>query len=1323
MRCLYCGNPLSVLQKVKDSDFCSAEHRSQFHGEQQRMMADRLKRAAARMKVKPAAPKPAPTVEAPAPPAAFVLKHPDVHDCAVRLMSMGPFDGIALAIAPPPLVCAAFSGNSLLPGFLPDLPWPRYNPGLWSFDVFLPEYGGEQLAALADVLAAWSPYRRTDFGLRGGLLHLRRPDVIAPHRRRLSAEAAWLWSDAGAVAGLERLCLGVGRKAHTLPLVALAGDSLPAVIVPKSGPILIAAEPLPASTTPPLPEILAHGRTHRLSAIDRIFRMRPRGAVGDPVAALISITPEPLPVQTAFRLEAGSTNRPLNGELTLEPTAVERAFRMRPRPVADSRIAGLSASGAEAKVVSLQPDTPRAQIGDCAPSALPRFLRPGNAAPVDDPRIELSEPLPAGAAAFVTGPNVPSAPAQPGVVEPPAVDRAFRMRPRSGVADSRVAGLAGAGIEAQAVSLRPETPHATVAGCAPPPLPRFFRSRARGPMDSATQASISSPPEATALVSNPAVPGAPVEAAALAPPAVDRAFRMRPRSGVADSRIADLAGSGIEAQVVQLRPEHPHAGICECAPRVLARFFRSRAAGPLNDTGLAAAESVPALSAGFTTAPEVPGAPVPIVLLVPPAVERAFRMRPRSGVTDARMADLAGSGLAAQPVAVRPETPHAGIAECAPLLVPRFFRPRPRGPAEDPALAKTAPAVSRPADFLPAPAVHATVQVEQGECAPSPVTRFFRSRLRGPLVDPTLCEAETTPAEWAAFAGTSAGSVSLPAEERACAPRTLTRLFRPRLLPVNRPASEIVEVPDALPFSCRPVERGVCGPAEGAREPLQSTKLYRMRPQGAAGTIAQPQTIAEAAGFNAARALPAFAPEPAVLEPVAVPRAFPMRPGAACDCATSSPVVEPEATPFALVASDPPLLAPECAPAAINRLYRGRPSAGVSSRVLFLQIAANAAATPPDPAYATFGHGALGVLSPDFLNRLYRMRPRTPLEDESTQAKEIRCRQVPVSEPDPVMATLPAAEKQRGLSLITRLYKFRPRGARESAPEPKRIPCEAVPGAGAEAGPPGTRQVQNDILHSISRHWKLLPLDLKAMALLIPIVFIIAFQPGAQKAGSVSAAGVRVEAPAHVQTAVETRVSGVERGIRARAAVDLREDFQSGLHRWSGKEGWGTSWKYHSSGAIMPGTLALFQPSLTLSDYKLEFSAQILDKGFGWAFRAVNDRNYYGVRLVTENAGPLPKLFLERWAVVDGVEMNRVRIPLPITVARDTIYRIALEVRDQYFTLMVQGQVVDFWSDAKLKIGGIGFFTAKGEQALVQALRITHQYDMVGRIVAALFRH
>jgi hypothetical protein len=95
-------------------------------------------------------------------------------------------------------------------------------------------------------------------------------------------------------------------------------------------------------------------------------------------------------------------------------------------------------------------------------------------------------------------------------------------------------------------------------------------------------------------------------------------------------------------------------------------------------------------------------------------------------------------------------------------------------------------------------------------------------------------------------------------------------------------------------------------------------------------------------------------------------------------------------------------------------------------------------------------------------------------------------------------------------------------------------------------------------------------------------------------------------------------------------------------------------------------------------------------------------------------------MMVESYAVVNGVEGPRTRTPLPLLVRQDTLYRVRVDVRGSQFTVYVQGQMVTHWSDERLKSGGIGFFSAKGEQARLRWVEVQHQYDALGRLCAFL---
>jgi hypothetical protein len=194
----------------------------------------------------------------------------------------------------------------------------------------------------------------------------------------------------------------------------------------------------------------------------------------------------------------------------------------------------------------------------------------------------------------------------------------------------------------------------------------------------------------------------------------------------------------------------------------------------------------------------------------------------------------------------------------------------------------------------------------------------------------------------------------------------------------------------------------------------------------------------------------------------------------------------------------------------------------------------------------------------------------------------------------------------------------------------------------------------------------------------------------------------------------------IQDNILQRAAISLADDFRSGLGDWEGQGDWAKFWSYDNAGFVRTGALALYTPSRNMTDYRMEFLGQIERKSLSWVVRAADFKNYYIVRLVTTRGGPLPTVAIVRHAVVNGKEERPVQRPLPMSVQSDTLYRVRMDVRGQNYTLAVQGQVVDFWTEDRLKRGGIGFLSSKGEQARLRWVGVWHQYDMLGRLCAYL---
>ena len=86
-----------------------------------------------------------------------------------------------------------------------------------------------------------------------------------------------------------------------------------------------------------------------------------------------------------------------------------------------------------------------------------------------------------------------------------------------------------------------------------------------------------------------------------------------------------------------------------------------------------------------------------------------------------------------------------------------------------------------------------------------------------------------------------------------------------------------------------------------------------------------------------------------------------------------------------------------------------------------------------------------------------------------------------------------------------------------------------------------------------------------------------------------------------------------------------------------GSAGWITEWASDSAGSARGRQISLYRPSVSMSDYRLEFLGRIEHKSLGWVFRAADSRNYYVAKL--EAAQPAARaLTITHFAVIRGFE-------------------------------------------------------------------------------------
>ncbi len=197
-------------------------------------------------------------------------------------------------------------------------------------------------------------------------------------------------------------------------------------------------------------------------------------------------------------------------------------------------------------------------------------------------------------------------------------------------------------------------------------------------------------------------------------------------------------------------------------------------------------------------------------------------------------------------------------------------------------------------------------------------------------------------------------------------------------------------------------------------------------------------------------------------------------------------------------------------------------------------------------------------------------------------------------------------------------------------------------------------------------------------------------------------------------------LGGLRHMVAARAGILLFEDFRSGIDDWVGRGGATGTWIFDETGFVQPHRLALYRPSLEMSNYKVEFLGELDRKALSWVFRAQDFRNYHAAKLMIARPGPLPTLVLRHYIVIAGQEMQQKEIAVPLTIRGNLLFQVRMEAVGSGFSVSIGDRLVAHWTDSRLPSGGIGFFSGKGENSRIRWVRIEHQYDVLGRICAYL---
>jgi hypothetical protein len=1062
------------------------------------------------------------------------------------------------------------------------------------------------------------------------------------------------------------------------------------------------------------------------AVLHKLYRMRPKSGVADQKIALSQ------PIASLFvemKSTTSATPSGLRATAALSPAFLEKLYRMRPRAgVLDGSLrafenldAGQSTALISSPVAPAAGLTPASQLGPSPVSSAFRMRPRGpvnNASPGTVEKAGQDGLLPL---LIWASPSLGSIAA----CSPPPVDKPYRMRPRAGVQDRNLPGHvaveSGNGEPLLSMPWIPGAGVATSTSLTPNFLDRAFRMRPRGPVQKRGSASIAALTASTSALKISALPALPPPVQKICTPLhLDRAYRMRPRGPVQARSLAEFEpiqpGCAITMLPVASLPDMPALAHEERTPVILVKPGKKGPGGPAGSAGnplegeAGRHEQIGTGSpVAFSAVAALPGLPPSAQVECGPRVPGALLTDPRAGYDPALQLT---EHVDTEPIVAAgvPRLPLAWMApdsSVAPVLGNRLYRLRP--PSSKPA--NTPEMFSQPMDAIAASLRHAVPSLSATSAAammPALRDRLFTQRARGvnqaetPIVNALGREIQAQVAPLFPALSTAPGIVAGPV--------LVERLYR-RKLQAREPAAAIDSaVSSSLVAQMTPAIPVSLIGAVSYQGPMFLDCLYRTRPRGpvTCGSALVQKIASEPQVLEAAApVIPAVATVPFLWQPVELHQLHSLgqstlREGAmtparfeVLTAAPSPAVAMPATRPYPV----------NEVPSFVNRLYRVRPVA-VDRLRAFAAIAVSHEELQQAsmPVRADFS----SVLAPLTHEALLPCPTVFPLA--TAEFFVLRANPLPA---------IAIHELAIGIEPVKPSIKLR------SAPVPSPV-LAGVREAFARVTEHGAwvSLFSRWSLPTFSK-WPLAASNYKIASLLLIVLFGSFLTAKSLKRErpvrrEVETASLTANPVQSIRQVISAPLDSFRHGLATRAAVDLTDDFSSGLHAWSGTTDWAKSWSYDQSGGIRPGQLSLFTPSLGMTDYKVDFVASIEEKALALAFRAADLRNYHVVKIVTTRPGPLPRISILHYAVVNGKEGPHHETPIPLSVTASTLYRGQLDVNGRFFTLSLEGKIVDFWTDDRLSSGGIGLFSGKGELARIQKIRVAHQDDALGKLCAYL---
>ncbi|MGO9258185.1 MAG: hypothetical protein ACLQU1_18000 [Bryobacteraceae bacterium] len=169
-------------------------------------------------------------------------------------------------------------------------------------------------------------------------------------------------------------------------------------------------------------------------------------------------------------------------------------------------------------------------------------------------------------------------------------------------------------------------------------------------------------------------------------------------------------------------------------------------------------------------------------------------------------------------------------------------------------------------------------------------------------------------------------------------------------------------------------------------------------------------------------------------------------------------------------------------------------------------------------------------------------------------------------------------------------------------------------------------------------------------------------------------------------------------GAPPESRSSVEERFDAGWKNWTGGF---ANWTVDAAGA-RTGALALFTPSMEWRDYEIEFFTRIENRSVTWVYRAAGLNDYYMAALT---ALPGKGYAFTRRTVWRGKAGAASTAPLSVLPNPKSAYLIRMRIAGNQFSLSIDGQLVETWTDTRLSSGGVGFMGAPEDRARIYWVR------------------